>query len=163
VIARVRSVLTRGLVLTLLPTAACGGGSRGADTPVKPVVADAGLVASADAAPPPKRERPFARTPSEATAIIQHEIDSRMATLWKCVQVYRTANRDAHQTISVNLGIDEDGNLLGVASGDPKKGDIPPPVRTCILKSLHDAAFPRSHAGIITVRQTFQDTAIYPQ
>jgi hypothetical protein len=124
---------------------------------------DAGPPAAlADAAPPPPHERPFARSPTEATGIIQREIDSRMPALWDCVQGYRKANRDAHQTIVVNLGIDEDGNLLGVASGDPKHGDVPAPVRKCILKALHDAPFPRSHAGIITVRQTFQDTAIYP-
>jgi hypothetical protein len=121
--------------------------------------ADAGV---ADAAPPRPRERPFAHSPTEATGIIQREIDTRMPALWDCVQAYRKANHDAHQTIVVNLGIDEDGNLLGVASGDPKHGDVPGPVRSCILKALREAAFPRSHAGIITVRQTFQDTAVYP-
>ncbi len=158
-ISRLRRALA--LVATL---AACGGGSRGAQAPA-PVVTDAGAASSADAAAaaPPKRERPFAHTANEATGIIQQEIDSRMGALWKCVQVYRAANRDAHQTITVNLGIDEDGNLLGVASGDPKHPDVPAPVRSCIMKSLRDASFPRSHAGIITVRQTFQDTAIYPQ
>jgi hypothetical protein len=147
---------------TVALVAGCGSGHPVSQVP-SALPADAGVdAAAADAAPPPPRERPFAHSPTEATGIIQREIDVRMPALWDCVQAYRKANRDAHQTIVVNLGIDEDGNLLGVASGDPKHGDVPMPVRRCILKALHDAAFPRSHAGIITVRQTFQDTAIYP-
>jgi hypothetical protein len=144
--------------------AGCGSShpvSQAPPTPPPSAVADAGPPDAAPPPPPPK-ERPFAHSPTEATGIIQHEIDARMPALWDCVQAYRKANRDAHQTIVVSLGIDEDGNLLGVASGDPKHGDVPPPVRKCILRALHDAAFPRSHAGIISVRQTFQDTAVYP-
>ena len=150
--------------MALLLVAACGGSSS-PPSQVPAIAhteppADAGV---ADAAAPPRpRERPFAHSRWKPPGSSSARIDSRMPALWDCVQAYRKANRDAHQTIVVNLGIDEDGNLLGVASGDPKHVDVPGPVRSCILKALHEAAFPRSHAGIITVRQTFQDTAVYP-
>ena len=31
----------------------------------------------------------------------------------------------------------------------------------CILAALRGAPFPKSHAGVITVRKTFEDKAVY--
>ena len=59
--------------------------------------------------------------------------------------------------MTVDIGIDQEGTLLGVVSPNPKKGDLEPALRDCLWGNLHGLPFPRSHAGVITVRQTFTD------
>jgi hypothetical protein len=150
-----------GVALTLalaLATPACGGrqgdaGSPGTNAAPASSAGDAGMEA---AAPVP---RPFASTPLEAQTLIQEQIDARMKVLWKCVSDYRTQIGDPHKALAVDVGIDQEGTLLGVASPNPKK-DLDPALRDCMMAALHGLPFPRSHAGIITVRQTFKDQQI---
>jgi hypothetical protein len=124
------------------------------------MASDAGM-ARPDAAEQPAAERPFASTPLEAQRLIQEQIDSRISVLWKCVEDHRTVIGDAHKAIVFDVGIDQEGHLLGVAAANPKAGALAPSVKDCILRALRAARFPRSHAGVIAVRQTFQDTPVY--
>jgi hypothetical protein len=137
---------------------ACGGrqgdaGSPGTGAAPASSAGDAGAEASAPA------PRPFASTPLEAQSLIQEQIDGRMNVLWKCVADYRTKNRDPHKPLAVDIGIDQEGTLLGVASPNPKK-ELDPTLHDCMMAALHGLPFPRSHAGIITVRQTFKDQQV---
>jgi hypothetical protein len=141
-----------------LTVAACGGrqgdaGSPGTGAAPASSAADAGEAA---ATPAP---RPFANTPLEAQSLIQEQIDGRMKVLWKCVGDYRTKIGDPHKPLAVDIGIDQEGTLVGVASPNPKK-DLDPVLRECMMGALRGLPFPRSHAGIITVRQTFKDQQI---
>jgi len=122
-----------------------GGGAPG----------DAG-VAAADA----KVERAFAKTPVEAQTLIQEQIDAHIKPLWKCVEQLRAAKADPHKAVAVDIGIDQEGNLLGITAANAKQGDLDPTTRDCMFAALHGLAFPRSHAGVITVRQTFTDELI---
>jgi hypothetical protein len=140
---------------------ACGAPRARLDEPApgNRAVGDAGM-AGTDAAPP-AIERPFASTPLEAQRMIQEQIEARTSALWKCVEGYRTTSGDPHKAIVVEVGIDQEGHLLGVAAANPKAGVLAPSLRDCIVGVLRDARFPRSHAGVIAVKQTFQDTAVY--
>jgi hypothetical protein len=61
----------------------------------------------------------------------------------------------------VDIGIDQEGTLLGVvAPNAAKQGVLDPELRQCLIATLHGLPFPRSHAGVITVRQTFSDAPI---
>lgn len=134
---------------------ACGGQqaeSKTAPPPVSPV--DAGADAP-DAAPV---ERPFAKTVGDAQSMIQDQVDHQMSALWKCVDAYRVRKKDPHRGIVVDVGIDQEGHLLGLTAVG-KQPDLEPALRDCLWDSLHGLLFPRSHAGVITVRQTFTDTA----
>jgi hypothetical protein len=128
-------------------TTPAGGG---ATAPV-----DAG-VATADA----KVERPFAKTAVEAQTLIQEQIDAHIKPLWKCVEQLRTAKKDPHKSVAVDIGIDQEGNLIGVTAANAKQGELDPTTRDCLFAALHGLPFPRSHSGVITVRQTFADELI---
>ncbi|MGO9837187.1 MAG: hypothetical protein ACLP1X_23570 [Polyangiaceae bacterium] len=143
-----------GASLLLMSAAACGASQTKASEPVV-VIGDAGVDASGAAV-----ERPFASTPLEAQTMIQALIDARMKVLWKCVESYRTRIGDPHRGVTVNVGIDQEGHLFGVTAPDPKHADLEPALKACVLETLRDAPFPRSHTGVITVRQVFQDTAV---
>jgi hypothetical protein len=130
---------------TAAPTGGGGGGAPG----------DAG-VAAADA----KVERPFAKTAVEAQALIQEQIDAHIKPLWKCVEQLRAAKHDPHKQVVVDIGIDQEGNLLGVTAANAKQGELDPTTRDCMFSALHGLPFPRSHSGVISVRQTFTDELI---
>lgn len=144
------------VALSLAAVVACGGKQVDASSPgTAAATASGGADAGQDAAPAPVA-RPFASTPLEAQSLIQEQIDARMKVLWKCVGDYRTHKGNPHKALVVDIGIDQEGTLLGVASPNPKK-DLDPALRDCMMAALHGLPFPRSHAGIITVRQTFTD------
>ena len=75
---------------------------------------------------------------------------------------WRLKKNDAHKALVVDIGIDQEGNLLGITSPNPKKADVEPATRDCMMATLHGLPFPRSHAGVITVRQTFSDVSVQP-
>ena len=116
--------------------------------------------ATAEATGP--KERPFANNALEAQNLIQEQIDAHIKPLWKCVADYRAKRRDAHKALLIDIGIDQEGNLLGVTTPNPKKSDVDPATRECMMAVLRGLPFPRSHAGVITVRQTFSDMTVQP-
>ena len=59
----------------------------------------------------------------------------------------------------VEVGIDEEGHMLGVQLPNKEKKDKA--LVDCMLDALRGAPFPQSHAGVITVRRTFEDKAVY--
>jgi hypothetical protein len=149
-----------GLYVALFGMTACAGSNTKAAEPTAgtaAIGADAGSAAAADAGPP---ERPFASNPLEAQSLIQVQIDKRMKQLWLCVSDWRARKAAPHKAVAVDIGIDQEGNLMGVATPNSKQGDLDPNLRDCMMNVLRGAPFPRSHAGVITVRQTFEDTAV---
>lgn len=117
--------------------------------------ADAG-VAAADS----KVERPFAKTAIDAQSLIQEQIEAHLKPLWKCVEQLRAAKGDPHKAVTVDIGIDQEGNLIGVTAANAKQAELDPTTRDCMFAALHGLPFPRSHAGVITVRQSFTDEVI---
>ncbi len=114
--------------------------------------------APADAGPSGPPEKPFAHNAEEATSFIDDAITSRSNELVACVNEARTRKKDPHAKIVVEVGIDEEGHLLGVKM--PKGAKPDKPLVDCILSAVRGAPFPRSHAGVITVRRTFEDRAV---
>jgi hypothetical protein len=89
--------------------------------------------------------------------MIQSVIDTRMKPLLVCVDAYRHSAKGAgHKPVVVDIGIDQEGTLLGVIPPNPKH-PLDPAMKDCMTAALHGLPFPRSHAGIITVRQSFED------
>jgi hypothetical protein len=151
------SVALRAAMLPVLGLlAGCAGAKATVAQP--PPVQDAGLPAQPPPVPAPS-ERPFASTPLEAQTMIQREIDAQRKSLWKCIEDYRTKAGDAHLAVTVDIGIDQEGHLIGVA--DTKHGGIDPALQGCMTAILRVAPFPRSHTGVITVKQVFQDATVY--
>lgn len=142
-------------MLALLVSACSPPPSTPAASSSSPQLADAGAGAAPEAAAP----RPFASTPGEATSIITDVIQAHIKDLWKCVDSYRTAKGDPHRTVSIDVGTDQEGNLLGITTPGAKN-DLDPTLKDCMWKVLHGLPFPRSHAGVITVRQNFSDMAL---
>ena len=104
---------------------ACGGPTAGASDPGAQGAAsakegsDAGAGASApssaaaDAAPP---QRPFAGSAAEATQLIGAAVDKNAAAVQKCVSEYRTRKNLPHERVTITMGIDQEGRLLGATA-----------------------------------------------
>ena len=129
--------------------AACAGSRPRVDDPV------ARPTARAEVPPPP--QHPFAKTSFEAQMMIRQEIHTRMKALWACVDDYRSRVGERHRGVIVDIGIDQEGGLLGVIAVEAGGRELEPALKDCLMRGLRGAAFPRSHAGVITVRQMFQD------
>ncbi|HEY3816319.1 MAG TPA: hypothetical protein VGL81_04060 [Polyangiaceae bacterium] len=158
-------------LLALALLTACGGKQGAASAPATNVpdasgASDGGAAAAqaqAQAQAQAPAPRPFATTSLEAQSLIQEQIDAHMKPLWKCVTDYRTKKGDPHKAVVVDIGIDQEGTLLGVMTANQKKeGDLDPALRECVFGTLHGLPFPRSHAGVITVRQSFTDASVTP-
>jgi hypothetical protein len=144
------AVCVAGLVAAY---SACGGSQANVAGPTPPAPS------SSPTAPSPK-PHPLANSPMEAQSLIQDDIDGQMATLWKCVKDYQARVGDPQREVLVDLGIDEDGILMGVTTATPKKGELEPKLKQCLFDALRALPFPRSHAGIITVRESFREQTV---
>jgi len=170
---------------------ACGGSNKESETPASKASTSDTSAASAPAssssssstspttqtapaAPPAKEEssgnpsvpaggaaktRPFANTPQEATEFIDEAVETRHADVEKCVAAARERRKSPHAELVVELGIDQEGTLVGVKG---PKGQVQDKVLfDCIRDALLGAPFPRSKAGVITLKKTFSDQVIY--
>jgi hypothetical protein len=155
-----RTSLVAFVAMTL---AACGGSPKKDAAP--PSAADAPDASSSvavvtdaaadDAAP----AHPFAKNAGEATALIDDAVSSRASAILVCVQQVRTRRKDVHAKIAIEIGIDQEGGLLGV---EPVKGQpVDRPFLDCVREALRGAPFPKSHTGVITIKKTFEDTVVY--
>jgi hypothetical protein len=140
---------------------ACGAGKAGAGGAGAPGAASAkdGLDGggggatplAADAAPRPK---PFAGSATEATQLIGAAVDKRSTEVTKCVAEYRTRKNLPHERVTISMGIDQEGRLLGATL---PKGKTDAPLSECVQKALADAAFPRSHSGVISITKSYEE------
>ncbi len=146
-----------GVAYLVTVGSACGGAQTKTDS--APASAARGPIDAG--APDAPKERPFASSPMEAQSMIQSAIDGQVTALWKCVEDYRTRVKDPHKQVVVDVGIDQEGILMAVTTATPKKGDLEPVLKGCLYQALRDLPFPRSHAGVITVRESLKDTAVY--
>lgn len=133
---------------------ATGPGAAGAATPKEGSDAGAGATggpAAADAAPPPK---PFAGSAAEATQLIGAAVDKNATAVQKCVSEYRTRKNLPHERVTISMGIDQEGRLLGATL---PKGKTDTPLSECIQAALANAAFPRSHSGVISITKSYEE------
>jgi len=146
--------------------------SPGAGAPAAPPQAQAAAVGSASPAAPhgdgastasaassgAKTQRPFAATAQEATEYIDEAVETRHGDVEKCVAAARDRRKSPHLDIVVELGIDQEGTLIGVkgSKGTPQDKVL----FDCIRDALLGAPFPRSKAGVITLKKTFSDQVI---
>lgn len=135
---------------------ACGGGKDAAHPAPDPSASvDAGEVEpEAGTVDAGASERPFAGSAAEATQLITEAVDKKQEALAKCVQQYRFRKHLAHEKVSINIGIDQEGRLMGVTL---PKGKDDKELSACAQNELRDVVFPRSHAGVITLTRTFQE------
>lgn len=143
-------------VVVLSVCAACsGGGAKDANAP-KPEASSAAASSASPAASDAGAgdERPFAGSAAEATQLITDAVDKKQSEIAKCVQQYRFRTHLAHEKVSVNIGIGQEGRLIGVTLPKNKEDKE---LSACVQNELKDAKFPRSHAGVITITRTFQE------
>ncbi|MEO6420339.1 MAG: hypothetical protein ABIP39_13060 [Polyangiaceae bacterium] len=114
---------------------------------------------ASDAGGPAKAERPLAKTSAEATGFIDEAINQRQPQLVKCVAEARERLKDVHAPLATEIGIDQEGILIGVKT--PKDATLDTKLNDCVRTALQGAPFPRSTAGVITVKKSFSDGVIY--
>ncbi len=136
--------------------AACSGGAQKDAAAPKADSADAGSTSSTaeDGGTPGDGGKPFAGSAAEATQLITEAVDKKQDAIGRCVQQYRFRTHLAHEKVAVNIGIDQEGRLIGVTF---PKGKQDKELAECVQKELRDAPFPRSHAGVITITRTFEE------
>jgi hypothetical protein len=159
-LVRLVRLVTAALALLAGPAAAagCAGAKTTDGTSASPGAAsassaptEAGAPSVADAAPPP---RPFAGSASEATQLIGVAVDKKSTEIQKCVAEYRARKNLPHERVSVTLGIDQEGRLLGATL---PKGKADPALSSCIQGVLAGAPFPRSHTGVISITKSYEE------
>lgn len=128
---------------------ACAAGG-----PKEPNGATSSADASVDAKPQAPGEKPFAGSATEATQLIALAIDKKSEGMERCVREFRRRKHLAHQRVEVQVGIDQDGRLLGVTL---PKGAKDAELSECMMQVLKDASFPRSHAGVISITKTYEE------
>jgi hypothetical protein len=138
---------------------ACGGPPAAAAPGVPGAAAakegsDAGAAANAattGATPAPK---PFAGSAAEATQLIGAAVDKSAAAVQKCVSDYRARKNLPHERVTISMGIDQEGRLLGATL---PKGKTDAPLSECVQTALANAAFPRSHSGVISITKSYEE------
>jgi hypothetical protein len=143
---------SRSLVWALgfVVVACAGKPAQQASTPAPESKEDAGAPV-VDAGPPP---RPFAGSAAEATQLIQQALEKKMDGMNECVKQFRYRKHLAHERIEVAVGIDQEGHVLGVTLPKRKPDEE---LSKCIQVAVKDAPFPKSHSGVITVTQSFEE------
>ena len=106
---------------------------------------------SADAAP---KQRPFAGSAAEATQLIGDAVEKKAPEVLKCIADYRTRKNLPHDRVSVSLGIDQEGRLLGATL---PKGKTDTALSECVMQALGSAPFPRSHSGVISITKSYEE------
>jgi hypothetical protein len=150
------AVLAAPIVLAS-PLVGCGGPKTtdaSAESPTAPSGGGAGDRAAAgpaDAAPPP---RPFAGSAGEATLLIGTAVDAKSAEVQSCIDQYRARKNLPRERVSIQLGIDQEGRLLGVTL---PKGKTDAALSECVQKALAGAPFPRSHTGVISITKSYEE------
>lgn len=129
------------------PGAAAAPGAASA----KDGAGDGGAASAADAAP---AARPFAGSAVEATQLIGAAVDKKSAEVQKCVVEYRARKNLPRERVSIQLGIDQEGRLLGATL---PKGKTDTVLSDCVQKALADAPFPRSHTGVISITKSYEE------
>jgi hypothetical protein len=148
--------------LASLLSSACGGAqATDATAPGAPTAASAKdaseggtaapTAASADAGPPAK---PFAGSAVEATQLIGAAVDKKTADVQKCVAEYRTRKKLPHERVTISMGIDQEGRLLGATL---PKGKTDAALSECVQAALANAPFPRSHSGVISITKSYEE------
>jgi hypothetical protein len=158
--ATLRRQVLSPILLVAAPFLACGAPTAGTVVPSHASSTDAAsppLVAAE--APPPPEQHPFAATATEATTLIDAAVDARASSLIPCIVAARAHRKNPHEKIQIEIGLDEEGHLLGVKA--PRGAPSDPDLFACAQNALMGANFPNSHAGIITVTKTFEDQAVY--
>lgn len=153
---RSRSLLVAFLAALVAAGAlACGAGKApeggGGATPGSPRTKDANDAGTADAAPPPK---PFAGSATEATQLIGAAVEKGATQVQKCVSEYRVRKNMPHERVTISMGIDQEGKLLGATLPKGKTDEI---LSSCVQAALANAPFPRSHAGVISITKTYEE------
>gem|GEM_PF-6899647 len=143
----------------LLAAACAGAGAAPADGSAKSPVDGASANASAEPASSAASggrpvEKPFAGSAAEATQLISTAIDKKAADVGRCVNEYRVRKKLPHERVEISVGIDQEGRLLGATL---KKGKPDPTLSECVQRALADAAFPKSHAGVITMTKSYEE------
>ena len=59
-----------------------------------------------------------------------------------------------HERVTISMGIDQEGKLLGATLPKGRTDEI---LSTCVQAALANAPFPRSHAGVISITKTYEE------
>jgi hypothetical protein len=125
-----------------------------ADAGINAVASNAAADAGAAAAPPDPH--PFAKDAADAESMIDDAIESRHSQVEKCAAEARVRMGDPHGKVSLLVGIDQEGTVIGVKVPKGEKKDEK--LLVCVRAALKGAPFPRSHNGIITIKKTYEET-----
>lgn len=110
--------------------------------------------AEAGAADAGAHEKVFAGSAAEATQLVSAAIDKNRESMAACVSDYRKRKNLGRARVEVQVGIDQEGNLLGATLG---KGKQDQELTQCMQRALQNATFPRSHAGVISVTKVYEE------
>ena len=124
------------------------------DAGINAVAANA-AAADAGATAPAPEAHPFAKDAADAESMIDDAIESKHAGVEKCAGEARKRSGDPHGKVSLLVGIDQEGAVIGVKVPKGEKKDEA--LLVCVRAALKGAPFPRSHNGVITIKKTYEE------
>lgn len=145
------------LALAAVSAFACGAGSgahapsAAPDSTTAEGAGDGGATGAIDAGPVAK---PFAGSAVEATQLIGDAVDKGSVAVHKCIAEYRTRKNMPHERVTISMGIDQEGRLLGATL---PRGKVDRPLSECVQRALANAPFPRSHSGVISITKSYEE------
>lgn len=125
--------------------------SSAASPPSAKGAPDAGAGGDGPAAAPVK---PMAGSAAEATQLIGAAVEKKSPEIQKCIIEYRARKNLPRERVTISMGIDQEGRLLGATL---PKGKADTVLSECIQGALANAMFPRSHAGVISITKTYEE------
>jgi hypothetical protein len=143
-----------GLGVAVLTFACENGGARSPAGSDKGDAGPASAATGASSGGADGGDRPFAGSTATATDLIQQALDKHADEMNRCIKEYRFRKHLAHERVEVAVGIDQEGHVLGVTL---PKGKNDEELSKCVQTAIHDAPFPKSHAGVITVTRSFEE------
>jgi hypothetical protein len=150
-----RSLAVLPVAIAAVALFACGGGNGTDAAANAPSAASKDDGGAAGAVPDAAVERhPFAGSAAEATQLIGIAVEKKGDAVMKCVADYRTRKNMPHERVTIVMGIDQEGRLLGATL---PKGKDDKPLVECVQRALEGAAFPRSHAGVISITKSYEE------
>ena len=104
--------------------------------------------------------RPTAKNETEARGMISDAMDSRRETVNACVTKAIARTSGAQSQIAVEVGVDQEGNLIGVKA--PAEAPSDDALNTCLIEALRGANFPRSNLGVVIATERFEASSTRP-
>jgi hypothetical protein len=78
----------------------------------------------------------------------------------RCVAAARARRNEPNAEITIDIGIDRDGSLIGAKT--PRGASPDDELNACVVQALHGAHFPQTDGGALVLTRRYSKETGYP-